>query len=331
MLVSTVRPNLNAVARVPEKLDGATASTGFCVLRPGPEVLSEYLSQWVRTPEFVRNMTRQATGQSYPAVSDSIVKGSSLPIPDLAGQARIAAVLDQVDALRAKRRQAIDLLDDLTQSVFFEMFGDPFKNPKGFPVVSLESLVTHDDRINYGVVQPGSHCEDGVALIRAGDLRPDGVDRSSLMRISPDIESSYSRSRIRGNEILVGCVGAIGAVSVVSPEDVGSNVARAVARVPIASDVDRQYLAAYLRMEFVQNYFERELRTVAQPTLNIKQLKEAPVVLPPESLRAEFVDQFEAVIQQRETHLSHLTTLDELFGSLQQRAFSGRLWHYEAA
>ncbi|WP_107063350.1 restriction endonuclease subunit S [Streptomyces sp. NRRL F-5193] len=251
--------------------------------------------------------------------------------PSLTEQKRIAAILDQVDALRAKRREVVGLLEDLTQAIYLDMFGDPFRNPRGFPVCDLESLVVSGDRINYGVVQPGSHVDGGVPLIRSGDLRPGGVGRESLMRISPDIEAGYSRSRIRGNEILVGCVGAIGAVAVVDVQDIGSNVARAVARVPIASDVDRQYLAAYLRMEFVQRYFERELRTVAQPTLNIKQLKEAPVVLPPSDLRAKFVERTGAVVRQGGTYLTHLAALDELFASLQQRAFSGRLWECEAA
>ena len=77
VLVSTVRPNLNAVAVVPEEMDGATASTGFCVLRPDQNRLQErYLFHWVQSPTFIADMVKQATGQSYPAVSDKIVKRS---------------------------------------------------------------------------------------------------------------------------------------------------------------------------------------------------------------------------------------------------------------
>ncbi|MFI0543003.1 restriction endonuclease subunit S [Streptomyces sp. WSLK1-3] len=258
------------------------------------------------------------------------LKDFSVAKPPLAEQKRIAAVLDQADALRAKRREAIALLDDLTQSIFLEMFGDPSVNSRGFEVRELETLVAEGDRINYGVVQPGRHIEGGIPLIRSGDLGRLGVDRSSLMRIAPDIESSYSRSRIAGNEILIGCVGAIGEVAIVSADDVGSNVARAVARVPVAGDVDREYLAAYLRMDFAQHYFTRELRTVAQPTLNIKQIKSAPVVFPPSRLRTKFAERVRSVTQQRAVHVTHLAALDELFTSLQHRAFSGALWDHGA-
>ncbi|MFB8783868.1 restriction endonuclease subunit S [Streptomyces albogriseolus] len=292
----------------------------------------KYALHAMRTPEFrsrVMPFVNRAVNQA--SISIGNLKSVQIPLPSMQEQAQIADALDQVDSLRAKRHQAIALLEDLIQSIFLDMFGDPFNNSNGFPLHTLDTLVAPGDRINYGVVQPGTHNNDGVALIRAGDLHPDGIDRSSLMKISPDIEASYSRSRIKGNEILVGCVGAIGAVTVVDTEDIGSNVARAVARVPITSDVDREFLAAYLRMNFVQQYFKRELRTVAQPTLNIKQLKEAPVVLPPENLRAEFVNRARAAAQQRQTHRAHLVSLDELFMALQQRAFSGTLWDHEAA
>jgi type I restriction enzyme, S subunit len=64
ILVSTVRPNLNGVARVPIELDGATVSTGFCVLRPDPNrVYPNYLFQWIKSTSFVecpsRNMLNQ--------------------------------------------------------------------------------------------------------------------------------------------------------------------------------------------------------------------------------------------------------------------------------
>jgi type I restriction enzyme, S subunit len=114
ILVSTVRPNLNGVAAVTDEFDGATASTGFCVLRPRPDKLSScYLMHWVRSAHFVEQMTRQATGASYPAVTDRIVKGSLIPLPPLDEQRRIATILDKAAALCRQRKRVLTLLDDL--------------------------------------------------------------------------------------------------------------------------------------------------------------------------------------------------------------------------
>lgn len=141
VLVSTVRPNLNAVGRVPEELDGATASTGFCVLRPRAEVAdSAYVFHWVRSPRFVGEMIRRATGASYPAVSDRIVFDSKILLPPLLEQRRIADILDKADALQTKRRKALAQLDPLAQSIFLDLFGDPATNPMGWPMATLRSL-----------------------------------------------------------------------------------------------------------------------------------------------------------------------------------------------
>jgi type I restriction enzyme, S subunit len=130
VLVSTVRPNLNSIAQITQVFDGATVSTGFCVLRPDlTKVSFRYLFHWVQTQRFVDDMARQTTGASYPAVTDEIIKLSSIPLPSLPEQQRIAAILDKADELRRKRRHALQRLDDLLQSVFLEMFGDPL-NPK---------------------------------------------------------------------------------------------------------------------------------------------------------------------------------------------------------
>jgi type I restriction enzyme, S subunit len=111
VLVSTVRPNLNGVAITPVHLEGATASTGFCVLRSRQyELCSEFLFHWVKSPLFVSQMIQRATGASYPAVSDRIVRESRIPLPPLAEQRRIADVLDRAEALRAQRRAALVIL-----------------------------------------------------------------------------------------------------------------------------------------------------------------------------------------------------------------------------
>lgn len=143
VIVSTVRPNLNAIAQVPAFLDGATASTGFCVLRSDAEKLdSRFLFHWVKSPQFVDDMTLKATGASYPAVSDRIIKESKIPLPPLPEQRRIAAILDKADALREKRRQSIAKLDALLQSVFIDMFGDPVTNPMRWNLVKVSSVVS---------------------------------------------------------------------------------------------------------------------------------------------------------------------------------------------
>jgi type I restriction enzyme S subunit len=246
-------------------------------------------------------------------------------LPPPAEQRRIAKILDKADALRAKRRIALAQVDALAESTFLDMVGDAAFNPHRFPRVELARLIRNGDTINYGVVQPGDQLDDGVPLIRVGDLVDGSVNQSLIKRIAPNIEARYRRSRLRGDEVLVSCVGSIGIVALADESVRGYNVARAVARLPLAPTVDRTFIAAYLATPFVQRYFKNELRTVSQPTLNIKQLAATPVVLPPVELQREFAHRVSAIHGVRVAQRASATELDSLFASLQHRAFNGEL------
>lgn len=90
ILVSTVRPNLNTVAIVPPELEGEVASTGFCVLRPDPNLLNnKYLFYRTITQDFITHLTAHMRGANYPAVTDGIVKSAPIPLPPISEQSRI--------------------------------------------------------------------------------------------------------------------------------------------------------------------------------------------------------------------------------------------------
>jgi len=185
--------------------------------------------------------------------------------------------------------------------------------------------VRDDDTINYGVVQPGDDFDEGVPLVRVGDLLEGRVNHTSLKRIAPTVEASYKRSRLRGDEILVSCVGSVGIVAFADESVKGFNIARAVARIPLAETTGRVFMAAYLKTDFVQRYFRNELRTVSQPTLNIKQLSETLVILPPTALQDEFARRILAAEKLKTAHRASLVELDALFAALQHCAFRGEL------
>jgi type I restriction enzyme S subunit len=284
-----------------------------------PDYLRRYLDSIVSTLE------GRARGVAQLNIGSGILRSILVPLPSPPEQKRIADLLEKADALRTKRRAALTELDTLTQSIFLEVFGDPATNPKGFPIKPLTSLIRDDDSINYGVLQPGDDVGAGIPLVRVGDLRGGRVSHTALKRIDPSIEAAYKRSRLRGDEILLSCVGTIGVVALADELTRGFNIARAVARIPVSPATSRVFLGAYLRTDFVQRYFISELRTVSQPTLNIKQLSETAVVLPPIELQRKFEAKVSAVERVKTSQLSAMTGLNALFDSVQNRAFRGEL------
>jgi type I restriction enzyme S subunit len=292
-------------------------------LRCGDRILPEFLARFLKhsQPEIL-GWVRATTADNFPIET---LRELSVPLPPLVEQRRIAAILDQADDLRRKRREAIFKANSLASTILDQLLREADSN-SSLKITQLDGLVRSSDRINYGVVQPGSDVEDGVPLIRVENVVDADFDSVRLKKISPKIEAQYKRSRLIGDEILVACVGSIGAIALAKNDMSGFNIARAVARIPVdPSLADRVYLSEILKTPRVQAYFKFETRAVAQPTLNIKQLCETPVWLPPLELQRAFAARVAEIDKLKAHHRAHLARLDALFASLQHRAFRGDL------
>ncbi|WP_348236113.1 restriction endonuclease subunit S [Vibrio parahaemolyticus] len=266
-----------------------------------------------------------SSSTTMPIVNKSNFSQFEIPLPPLDEQKRIAAILDKGDAIRQKRKQAIDLADEFLRSVFLDMFGDPVTNPKGWEVKRLEELISEGDKLNYGVVQPGDDDENGVPLVRSGDLYDSGTPLSKVRRVSSSVDEKHRKSRLKGNEILIACVGSIGKVGWVDKSMVGWNIARAVTRIPLRNSVNREYIFRYLQSPVIQGYFQKETRAVAQPTLNVGLISKTPVALPPQEQQDEFLTVHNKVNKFKQNAILKSKHMDEMFKSLSQKAFSGQL------
>ena len=328
VLVSTVRPNLNGVAHVPMEFDGATASTGFCVLRPRASRLDgRYLYQWVKSPGFVGDMVRKATGASYPAVSDRIVWESKLPLPPLPEQRRIAEILDKADALRAKRRATLAQLDTLTQSVFLDMFGDPATNPKGWPVDPLGDLMSEVYRYPtyYGI----RYVEKGVPEIRGELLNEDGTivtDATALRYISPETSKRFPRTVLAEGDLVMSVRGTVGKTAVVPAALAGANMTANLLR--LAPDRNRAhptYVWHFMQTEWFRSQLANACSNTTIQAIKAPDLKRIGVIRPPIDCQRDFNRILSFIQAQKTVMTAGMAGLDSLFVSTQHRAFRGEL------
>lgn len=321
VLVSTVRPNLNGVAKVVDAHDGMTASTGFCVLRPNQRHLdTNYLFQWVKSPAFVSDMMRKATGASYPAISDRIVKDSEIPLPPLDEQKRIAAILDKADQLRQKRRQAIALLDSLTQSIFVEMFGVP--NP------TFENVLLGDvcSTIRDGAHATPKYVESGIPFVTVRNITSGSVSFEGAKYVSHETHAELTkRVKPERGDILVSKDGTIGIPCLVETDEEFSIFVSVALLKPIRSLVNPAFLSTQLGTESVQRQIREYSKGVAIRHLHLTDFRRLKIILPELEIQEKFVARARQIQDGKRQLANSLTGLDSLFSSLQHRAFSGQL------
>lgn len=280
ILVSTVRPNLNAVAinnLISSNIQ--VCSTGFCVLRPKEYVLPSYLFNFCKSDLFINEISRQATGASYPAVNSRIIKNCQIPLPSLGEQKRIAAIMDKATELIALRKQQLEKLDLLVKSRFIEMFGDPVENPFGWPTRPLLNMGYCKNGMNFHTGDSGIeiHC------LGVGDFKDysiiDGTDH--LPKISLK-ETPPEESMLKDGDILFvrsnGNKALVGRSLVVYPRNTPTTYSGFCIRYRLTSgEVNRAYLLRVLKTDSmrtkmagrganIQNLNQQILATLDIPT-----------------------------------------------------------------
>lgn len=201
-----------------------------------------------------------------------------IPLPRLAEQRRIVAKIERlagkIEEAQGLTASARSLSIALEASFLSQQF-------EGVTTYSpLAEVVAEGSRISYGVLVPGPDVEGGVPFVRVQDLTLDAPAFLPAKRISHEIEATYSRTRLKGGEILLGVVGSIGKVGIAPDGWRGANIARAVCRIVPGPKIDRDYLALFLQSTRAQSYFKDMTRTLAQPTLNVSQLSQLHVPVP---------------------------------------------------
>jgi len=300
VLVSTVRPNLNAVAMVPPELDGQIASTGFCVLRPNLSTINgKYLFYFTTTQDFISALTSKVRGAHYPAVSDGDVKGLDLPLPTPSEQRRIVEILDQADALRKKRAEADAKAARILPALFYKMFGDPVVNPQGWPTDDFGNLLlllrngTTTDQNQEGRGQPVTRIE----TISEGIIDPDRVRYVELN------EREIEKWRMQPGDILFSHINSeshIGKTAIYggTPEILIHGMNLLLMR-PNPEKVLPQYLFALLNTNSVRTaYRQRCKRAVNQASLNQKDISSLSVAVPPVELQRQFCRMTESLLTQ---------------------------------
>lgn len=317
VLVSTVRPNLNAVALVPAALDGAIASTGFTVLRPGKQLDGRFLFHWVRCPAFIDDMVRKATGASYPAVSDRIVKESPVPLPPLPEQRNVAAILDSADALRAKRRQVLAHLDAVVTGLFNEaLTGADLRSKPLAEVAEVWDCPHSTPRW----AAAGSICLRTPNLTRGGWNWDD----------TRYVDEAQFKARSKGGgakpgDIILSREGTVGIAAIVQQGLEACMGQRLVQVRPDPAVLHPQWALEILLTALHPQRISQVMVGSTAQHLNVKDLRALAIPIAPMSVQLALAERAESLKSVRESAERAIAAHDELFASLQARAFSGRL------
>ena len=288
---------------------------GVKVLRPKVEADVKYLYHYLRQVP----LTEGGYDRHF-----KYLKRTSVALPPLPEQRRIAEILDKADALRAKRRAALAQLDTLTQSIFLDMFGDPIANPRRFPVRPMIELVDSARPISYGILMPGPDQPEGIKYVRVVDMRDGGIELPGIRKTTEAISNAFRRSLLKPGDLLMSIRGHVGRFAVVPPELNGANITQDTARLAITG-ADPVFVRECLRTQGFQRWMDKHTKGVAVRGINLGDVKLMPIITPELSEQRRFARLARAADELKAAARAAMTKLDALCASLQHRAFRGEL------
>ena len=307
-------------------------STEFHVIRPVPGLAhARYLFHFLRQETIRKDGEKRMTGSAgQRRVPASFFSNLQVLIPPMEEQKRIAAILDQADAVRAHRRTALSRLDELTQSIFLEMFGE--EKSSRWKQVSVENIADSKG----GSVRTGPfgsqllHSEftnEGIFVLGIDNVVSNEFRWGESRHISEEKYKQLYRYTVFPGDVLITIMGTCGRCAIV-PE----NIQRAINTKHLCCITLNQekchplFLQAYfLRHPTARKYLLQQTKGAIMSGMNMGIIKSLPVHLPPLALQKEFARRVEAVEKMKAEQREHLARLDELFVSLQHRAFRGEL------
>lgn len=312
VLVSLVRPNLKNIAIVNIDNNRLVASSGFCVLRAETNINNRYIFYIVRGNAFTKYLLGRVQGANYPAVREDDVKSYSIPIPPLAEQERIVAELDLLSSIIDKKKAQLKELDQLAQSIFYDMFGDPITNEKGWEVQALSTVCDVRD----GTHDSPKYVDNGYPLITSKNVVNGTISFDNVNLISErDLIAINARSKVDDGDIIMPMIGTIGKPTIVikTREFAIKNVA--LIKFSEAKRVLNIYIQKLLDSESYSRFIKEQNRGGTQKFISLGMIRKLPTPLPPLPLQQEFASKIEAIERQKSLIQQSIVETQTLFDS----------------
>lgn len=305
----------------------ATTNQAVCHIVPDPQVAdTRYMFHALQhlAPYFVS----RGAGGAQPNISQGLIQQTEVYLPPLDEQRRIAAILDQANAVRRMRKEALGQLASLQRALFLHRFGDPFSNPLNWPLISLGDLISN---VSNGITRRRADGETGEhVVLRLRDIGAGWIDFSDPNRITL-FDSERARFLVSNGDLLFVRVNGnpdyVGRCAVFTDKEEDIYFNDHIMRVSIRHHmISPFFLQSTLNSQFGRTQISRHRKTSAgQHTINQDGLSKITIPLPPVRLQNQFAGEWAEIGTQIHLETGGEKELDALFASLQHRAFRGEL------
>lgn len=277
-LLITIVGTIGRVAIVPNSLTEFCVQRSVAVLKPKPEIVyNRFLMHYLQSMR--PYLEQESRGVAQKGIYLKQLSNLSIILPPLDEQRKIAAVLDKVSDLIAKRRQQLDKLDEIVKSRFIEMFGDPVDNPHGFRKVALSELA--EIRIGpFGsLLHKEDYIEGGHPLLNPSHIVDGKVAPDSKLTISDKKYDELEAYHLHTGDVVMGRRGEMGRCAVVPSEGFLCGTGSLLIRTK--GEVTADYIQKTISFPSFRKTIEDMAVGQTMPNLNVPIVSKFQIIKPP--------------------------------------------------
>ena len=272
------------------------------------------------------DFTEIISGSAQPQITRTNLKRLKIPVPPINIQKQIVEVLDEAQSLIDNRKEQIKLLDDLIESVFYDMFGDPVLNPMGWLTCNVEEVC---EKIMGGGTPSKSKPEYYVGKIpwvTPKDMKTINIVDSQDHINDLAIQNSSAKLIPAGSLLMVIRSGILKRYLPIALNSVDVTINQDMKAFLMDSKKIDKYFFLYFWM-LAQRFILSKVRSVTADNIEFKQIKEMKIIIPPLNLQNKFSEKVEQIACQKQLLEDSQQLLEDNYNSLIQRAFKGELFN----
>ena len=291
-----------------EMLPAALNQRVACLRIKDKRVLLKYLFHNLNSPIFEQDCINSASGVAQKNMSTEWLKKYVIGIPPIAEQEKIVAELDCLTGIIEKKKQQLEELDKLAQSIFYEMFGDPIKNEKGWKTRPIQEVAPQTAYKGDVPSQNGKYWLLNLDMVEAqtgtilDEVYFDEKEIGGSTTTFNEEMVLYSKLRPYLNKVVL-------------PMKPGYGTSELVPLLPDKSILHRFFLAYLLRSQSFVAYINLKVAGAKMPRVSLDVFRRFPVILPPLDLQNEFAKKIEAIEKQKELIKKSIQETETLFNS----------------
>lgn len=329
VMISKIVPHIRRAMVVSKKGDFRQIASGEWIVFRSEKVYPNYLRHLLISDFFNAQFmaTVSGVGGSLLRARPAFVSKIKIPLPPLPEQKRIAQILDKADELRQKRQQSIEKLDELLQATFIDMFGDPLTNQKNW---EISKLVNEIELIQIGPFGTQLHQEDyvenSIPLINPSHIRNGKIFPDNKLTVSEEKYHQLPQYHMKTNDVIVGRRGEMGRCAVVTERENGYFCGTGSLFLRMnEKNLNATFLSFILSSNSIKKLLENSSQGVTMANLNKKIVSEIPLIMPNIDLQSKFGEFVDSINLQKQRLKVQSKQQENLFQSLQKRAFNGEL------